>query len=186
MDNGYSAIKEDEELIPLDQYRELGTNDWKEIVHNFFQAEGYEYRRPIAHYATPTEKVVEHALDATANVPDEWNSGDAAMVSGLVFNNCLYKDLRQVEVLRINGSKCAVMDVGTLELMWINTCRLNAIETQSQIEERERKEFQNALRSVWCDKRDATEEPITRRHLSRWTYDWLKSTDQLKDKSDEY
>ena len=32
------------------------------------------HARPIAqdHYATPTEKIVEHALDATANAPDEW------------------------------------------------------------------------------------------------------------------
>ena len=33
-------------------------------------------RRPIAqdHYATPTDKIVEHALDATSNAPDEWPS----------------------------------------------------------------------------------------------------------------
>ena len=214
MNNGYREITEEEGATCQagDQYK-FRNEDW-EIVESRhhgarYDAEGFDesiYRRPIAHYATPTEKVVENladgevedsvcafcgdmvspvdhkcgqgALDATANAPDEWKDGFppvgfqlvSEIAIGWLFDN--HRETYKGFYDRID-------------------------ETQSQIEEREREEkiadlkertkrneFQLALRSMWCDKQEAIREPITKRSLSKWTYDWLKSTDQLKDKSD--
>lgn len=158
MDNGYRAIKESEAF----------------------------------HYATPTEKVVEHALDATANAPDEWATiskketvevvsskmetttheyydGDTKKQCHLIesepdtYGNVIIKSRRGEYEVRQRGD-------------------LRPIETQSQIEEREREEFTLKMVKDCIDYNFG--DNLTARD-ARQIYDWLKSTDQLKDKSDD-
>ena len=86
MDNGYREIKEDEGEVceASDEISRRGSNDWEKTdgavglgtsYDDWFDFDNWIARRPIAQdepqaYATPTDKFVAHALDATANAPD--------------------------------------------------------------------------------------------------------------------
>ena len=85
MDNGYREIKEDEGAVVEagdqiqsdgDGWTDMPKSDFGLSYSEFTFDNGFEYRRPIAQdepkaYATDTKAIVAHALDATANAPDE-------------------------------------------------------------------------------------------------------------------
>ena len=166
MDNGYRAITSGL-LKSGDECRFKGDYPWGKVQSNFDDPdyEKYEYQRPIAqdHYATPTEKVVEHALDATANAPDEWEDGFppvgfqlvSEIAIGWLFDN--HRETYKGFYDRID-------------------------ETQSQIEERERYEVVGEW-TMLVARTCGEEFSMTEAYMA--IYDWLKSTDQLKDKSDD-
>ena len=264
MDNGYRAITEEEGAIVEagDEYRHKLDRAWRNLEScigldyddemNFRYC---EYRRPIAHYATPTDKIVEHALDATSNAPDEWPSetGDKVLYSiesheqdevnaihdallnrpeghdtaQWIYTQCYQKErtISKTETVEWDGKLEVCQYYRLTEPLVLGGCRehielekgdkvylsgyfdygfgkvcivnesakrdhcmtivercLEPIETQSQIEEREREEF--ALSAVKASKDYSFGGNLTAGD-ARQIYDWLKSTDQLKDKSDE-
>ena len=86
MGNGYRFLEVgevkriDDEVLSGSLWSVLA---WVDGITKVVESEKGKYRRPTAqdHYATPTDKIVEHALDATANAPDEWLEFEESPIS---------------------------------------------------------------------------------------------------------
>ena len=207
MDNGYRAITEDEgATVKAGDQAKSSLMDWHNISaedigksYHEYDFNHWEYRRPIA-------------LDATANAPDEWPSetekaamdaatfGTSFMLNGKrvdpkdVFIDVPEADEWDGEVLNLKFGGNATFEKykmlyrGEFCIVYkseshvecsgrVDECEFRPIETPAQAEERERKE--------WIGEAQKHCTEFSSNQIGN-IYDWLKSTDQLKDKSDEY
>ena len=190
MDNGYRALEYGEVIIKGDELS-VGPEQWQVCDRTIGGRAGVVLiRRPIAHYATPTEKVVEHALDATANAPDEWNGEGWPVIGAVVRFRTNHYDkgvYAEVEVMYVSDQVIVLrrlsdqLDIAVDALLRNDQWSMSPIETQSQIEERERKE---GIKTIAIQGAGINFSDLDYEYAER-IYDWLKSTDQLKDKSDD-
>ena len=238
MDNGYKAITEDEgAIVEAGDQAKSRLMDWHNISaedigvsYHEYDFNHWEYRRPIAHYATPTEKVVEHLADKEAREPDwskapRWAEAWVIDRDGMVESKFHFsegnewvdenglawsKDADDImvvlrpktdewvdglppvgadivwlseggtwtftKVIAYNEDRSSVWLEGEAIVSTDNKTRFEPKLIQSQIEERERKEFIEKAQDLF----DWSNCPSP--WVIKTIYDWLKSTDQLKDK----
>ena len=161
MDNGYRAITEEEGAICQtgDQYK-FRNEDWEIVKSRHhgarYDAEDFDesiYRRPIAHYATPTEKVVEHLVDdATISKTETvaWD-GEGYPPAGTICKakehsgSINYKTAIATGITYGDSAGFAGIrgDLADGSLFWSDD--FHPIPTQSQIEEREREEANSKI-----------------------------------------
>ena len=195
MDNGYREITKEEAHIEAGDQAKSSLVDWHNISaedigksYHEYDFNHWEYRRPIAqdHYATPTDKIVEHALDATSNAPDEWPSetgewdgtgnppvGTECEFSryGTNWNKCLSLGIHPVR-------NVPMFEYDDTIFIHVDGFEYRPILTPAQAEEREREEVISCIDTILAD-------PERKQTMANAVYDWLKSMGKLKDKSDE-
>lgn len=207
MDNGYRAITKDEcAFVEAGDQAKSILMDWHNISaedigtsYHEYDFNHWEYRRPIAqdHYATPTDKIVEHALDATSNAPDEWPSETGEWVNGLppvgLECNVRYRG----QSFWTNWAK-GCFKAGHDSKIWIQYAMENLvlpahdvefspILTPAQAEEREREEAKKQLAGL-LQKNDQDVTDLCNRSISYFmplAEFLLDNGCQLKDKSDD-
>ena len=184
MDSGYRAITEDEGAIVKagDQFKPKKSGLWQDMAvrgigdsYGEYSFSCWKYRRPITqdYYATPTDKIVEHALDATSNAPDEWPSeketvewdGKGLPPAGTECNAVYIENENSTPVTFLGGGKdkVIVLDCGVEDCIDLRIWRLEPIETPAQAEEREREEFKSELANLLAKHKVA----IIARHVEK-------------------
>ena len=152
------------------------------------------------HYATPTDKIVEHALDATSNAPDEWPSETGEWDDGLppfgvaceVAFRGEWEPCEDVFCCRYNRVFFKIPSRSKPFSRIVDQVEFRPIETPAQAEEREREEakkkFCYDLEAVVNSNADISMRQSTQHSLLSDIFDYLNSGGsayQLKDKSDD-
>ena len=214
MDNGYREIVIGDICQAGDQYKFRG-RDWLSInpcshgrAYILQDFENSTYRRPIAKdekaYATDTKAIVAHALDATANAPDEWPYVDIPQSQWLpeVGEECelsIEGDYSTGSVIFYGENIVVLRGASGAEASFakawctfrpIKTPELLAAEKNAEVEAKNRNEFLYAAEDVFFNVKSISMRQSNENEIAEAFYDWLNSDEspyQLtkKDKVDE-